>query len=324
MPRTRQSKLDLGPGVQLDATTNLPFFVCVGPARYNQFATKFHAMWCLVWSNAPQGSYVVTAVARAPEPLRPLGTNVVSAPVNVTIQASTNGVNATNIVSIVAINPIAVAGTNISWVWPGMTNPVPVWTNWPPMHWGYFTNWGPKPALFTVRRFGNAFSNLTVNYQVSGTASNGVDYITLPGYVNIPAGAGYGLIPIVPVDNASNNLIKTVALTLTPATNTPAYTIGFPPAAEALIYYYWPRPLPLPLATVPPAGAFLADGAFHVNAAGPDGAWFAMQNSADLVNWTSLATNQVVQGAIDFADPGAPNNSSGFYRVLPLNTPPAP
>ena len=94
-----------------------------------------------------------------------------------------------------ATDPIAIAGTNAYWTWPGMTNPIPTWTNWPPPHFQAFTNWGPKNALFTVRRFGDVSSNLTVNYNISGSASNGVDYATLTNFVTVPAGEAYALIP---------------------------------------------------------------------------------------------------------------------------------
>ena len=223
----------------------------------------------------------------------------------------------TNVVSIVATDPIAIAATNAYWFWPGITNAVPAWTNWPPPHWGYTTNWGPKNALFTVRRFGDASAALTVNYNIGGTASNGVDYATLTNFVTIPAGEAYGLIPVVPIDNGSTNFSKTVVLTLAPDTNTPPdYIVGIPSHAAALILDYWPRPLPF----------LLSDGSFHVNLSGttggPDGAWFAAQISSDLQNWTSVSTNQVFQGSIDFMDPDAPNNSVRFYEAVPVtNTP---
>jgi hypothetical protein len=139
----------------------------------------------------------------------------------------------------------------------------------------------------------------------------------LPGFIKIPAGAGYGLIPVMPVDNGSNNLVKTVILTLTAATNTPTYTIGFPKQAGALIYYRWPRPTPFPLPFLPVASS-LADGSIHLTGTGPDGTWFALQSSPDLVNWSTIGTNQVVQGSVDFIDPGAAGSSAGFYLVTPL------
>ena len=289
------------------------------------FVARFRSLWCLVWSNAPAGSYALTAVASGL--VNPAvtfeGLNRTSAPVNITILSSTNGTNPTDFVNIIATDPIAIAGTNMSWVWAGLTNKVPAWTNWPPPRWGYFTNWGPKPALFTVRRFGDASDALTVNYSIGGTASNGVDYAALPGSLNIPAGSGYGLIPIVPIDNSSNNVVKTVVLKLSASTNVPPdYDVGVPKQAEALIVYRWPRAIPILLGGVlPPGGGSLPDGAFHFSATGPDGAWFTLQNSTDLLNWTSVCTNQVVNGAVDFIDPNASGTSSGFYQIV-TNAPP--
>ena len=73
-----------------------------------------------------------------------------------------------------------------------------------------FTNWGPKNGLFTVRRCGGESNSITVNYSVCGTASNGVDYVKLPGHVIIGAGSDDSLIPIVPIDHGPPYLPKTV------------------------------------------------------------------------------------------------------------------
>ena len=59
----------------------------------------------------------------------------------------------------------------------------------------------------------------------------------------------------------------------------------------------------------------LSDGSFHLNAAGPDGAWFTVERSPDLVNWTPVCTNQVVDGSIDFVEP--PGNPQQFYQAVP-------
>jgi hypothetical protein len=113
----------------------------------------------------------------------------------------------------------------------------------------------------------------------------------------------------VPIDTGTSNVSKTVVLTLTPSTNTPPdYIVGFPPRAAALIWENWLRP----------PSAVLPDGSFHVTATGPDGAWFYVQYSSDLVNWSSVSTNQVFQGSIDFIDPAAENNVSRFYRAVPI------
>ena len=302
---------DLGPAQPLYESPVLPSPI-FDYTRILPVVDRLHAIWCRIWTNAPAGSYALTAVATGRYVLGALTTNVTSAPVDISVLPYGIGASATDVVSIGASDPIAVAGTNMSWPWPVLTN---WWTNVPAT---FVTNWGPKPALFTVRRFGDVSSALTVNYTTSGTASNGMDYVALPGFVNIPAGAGYGLIPVVPVDNGSNKLVKTVILTLAPATNAPAYQIGLPSRAEALIVYVWPRPLPLPLVPVLSAGSLLPDGSFHASFPGPDGAWFAIQSSADLQNWSALATNQVVQGSADFVDPTPAGGAAGFYRVAPL------
>ena len=234
-----------------------------------------------------------------------------SAPVNITILASTTNPNPTDAVNIVATDPIAIAGTNAC-VWFGMTNATPAWTNWPPANWQSFTNWGPKNALFTVCRFGDASRAMTVNYHIGGTASNGVDYATLPGSVTLPAGGVYALIPIVPIDTSS--FPKTVVLTLTPSTNAPPdYGVSVPPRAAALILHAWPRPLPF----------LLPDGRFHFYYPGPDGAWFGIQTLTDMTNWSCVSTNQVFQGSIDFVDPDSATNSVRLYRVAPQAGPPS-
>jgi hypothetical protein len=97
-------------------------------------------------------------------------------------------------------------------------------------------------------------------------------------------------------------------------TNTPPdYVVGCPSCAAALIIHEWLRPLPF----------LLSDGSFHFNTGGPDGAWFRVESSPDLSNWTSLCTNQVVQGSIDFVDMNAPNNPQQFYQAVQQDNPPS-
>ena len=292
--------VDLGSGVNLSVTNR--------PILLYKATPLLSSLYCVVWTNAPVGSYVLTAVATASS-----GLSRTSAPVNITILSAATNTNPTDIVSIDAIDPIAIAGTN-AYVWRGVTNAIPAWTNWSGAAFQWFTNWGPKNALFAVKRLGDASSDLTVNYRISGTASNGGDYAALPGFVTIPAGSAYALIPIVPIDTGISNVSKTVVLTLTPSTNTPPdYIVGFPARAAALIWENWLRP----------PSAVLPDGSFHVTATGPDGAWFYVQYSSDLVNWSSVSTNQVFQGSIEFIDPDAPSSASRFYRAVPVANAPS-
>jgi hypothetical protein len=307
---------DLGAGVKLSATTGptpLPFVSPTGMPP--DVLLRLGQYWGYVWSNAPAGQFALTAVAKGPSILLPPGPpvtpgyNYTSAPVSITILPTTNSTNPKDIVSIVATDPIAVAGTNCSWLWPCSTN-------WTAASAVTLTNWGPKGALFTVYRYGDASRPLTVNYTIGGTASNGVDYVAIPTNITISADSCRGLIPIVPIDNGSTHVVKTVILALAPPTTSSAtgetYEIGAPSEAEAVIVYGWPRPLPFAL----------PDGTFHVGASGPDGEWSVIEASADLVNWTCVATNQVFQGSVDFVDPNSTGRPSLFYRVVPLASSP--
>jgi hypothetical protein len=270
-------------------------------------------LYSFVWSNASAGNYELTAVATGDN-----GISSTSAPVKIAVlPLLPPPTHRPTVVSIVATDPVAVAGTN-SWTWPGETNSPPNWNAWPSAVSRFFTNAGPKTATFTVRRAGGTNDDLTVLYAIGGTASNGVDYVALPGFVTVPAGERAALITIVPIDNVSNRVssaIKTVVLTLTPSTNTPPdYQIGFPRLAAAVIVdSRHPRP----------GSGQLPGGSFHLNASGPDAAWFRIEYSTNLLDWTPVCTNQVINGSIDFIDPAAPNHPSRFYRAVPLANAPA-
>ena len=87
-------------------------------------------------------------------------------------------------------------------------------------------NGANNTGVFTVSR-PLTVTNLpvTVNYAISGTASNGSDYAFLPGSVAIPAGATSNTFTIAPImDAVFDSPDKRVTLTLTPG----AYAIGWP------------------------------------------------------------------------------------------------
>ena len=263
-------------------------------------------IYFLVWSNAPVGTFALTSRATDTR-----GASGVSEPVKIAIlPPRPPPTNRPPIVNIVATDPIAVEGTNC-WIWPGITNPVPTWVNWPGAISArrMVTNCGPKDANFTVHRFGATNDDVVVHYAIGGTASNGVDYVTLPGSVTISAGQREAFIPVVPIDDGPPDITSTVILKLLPDTN---YVIGFPPKAAAIILDgIWPR-----------ATVALPGGCFRMNATGPDGAWFHIEYSTDLAHWIPVCTNQVVQGGIDFVDPDASADQSRFYRAVPESGPP--
>jgi hypothetical protein len=118
----------------------------------------------------------------------------------------------------------------------------------------------------------------------------------------------------VPLDDGPPDITSTVILTLEPSTNTPPdFVLGYPPKAAALILDFGPRP---PTAVLP-------DKCFHLNATGPNGAWFHIEGATDLLSWTPICTNQVINGSIDFVDPEAQSNQARFYRAVPEAGPPA-
>src|SRR5439155_22561487 len=76
---------------------------------------------------------------------------------------------------------------------------------------------GPDPGLFEIRRSGPTNYALSVFYQVSGTASNGIDYQSLSGPVVIPQGSLTAWIVVAPIDDAVVEGPETVVLEIAPS-----------------------------------------------------------------------------------------------------------
>jgi len=70
------------------------------------------------------------------------------------------------------------------------------------------------PGVFTITRTGATTAALTVQYALSGTATNSVAYNTLPGSVVIPAGTNSARVLVTPIDFSFQGLQQTVILTV--------------------------------------------------------------------------------------------------------------
>lgn len=258
------------------------------------------ATFGMVWTNPPPGRHSLTVRARDDQ-----GAFGVSLPVVIWV-VETNRPPVTNpppLVTISAPDPIAAEGTN-SCRWIG-------WSNSLPVAFG-----GTNTATFVIRRTGPTNESLTVHYRVGGTASNGVDYVPLPGLATIPAGQRAVEFKLVPLDDRMPERLETVVLGLRAppllAGNVPPYLIGVPGRAAAVIV---DNDAPRPPTCV------LADRCFHFMQPGANGSWWRLEASTDLRQWTTLGIQAVTDGALHFVDPDAEERPSGFYRAVPCEPP---
>jgi len=88
-------------------------------------------------------------------------------------------------------------------------------------------------GTFTVTRTGDTSQPLTVGYTVSGTATPGADYTTLPGAVTIAAGDTSATVTVTPIADTVPEPTETVILTLAPSN---LYTLGSPATASVDLF----------------------------------------------------------------------------------------
>jgi len=262
------------------------------------------------WTNAPAGHHKLTALAADN-----LGACSTSAPVCILVYPPDQlPTNLPPIVSIVAIDPVAAEGTNC-FAWPRFMPCLSL--DRCGLRW-VTNSVRPNTATFIVRRTGPTNDALTVFYRVGGTASNGVDYIALPGSVTIQPGRRCAQVEIVPIDDALAEPIETVIVQLIPSlldVYPPPYYTGRRNQAAAIIADN-DRPRP--------TTCTLPDRCFHVCWPATNGQWFRIECSSDLVNWAPVATNIVTEGAVHFVDPDSDAGTAKFYRAIPETNPPEP
>ena len=111
------------------------------------------------------------------------------------------------------------------------------------------------PGTFVVTRNGSSLAApLTVNYSVSGSATNGTDYDDLTGSVTIAAGQTSATITLRPVDDSSVETTESATVTLAAS---PSYVLGATTAATvSIIDNDVPTQAPLPVLIVISNGDF--------------------------------------------------------------------
>ncbi|MBE9217568.1 beta strand repeat-containing protein [Dolichospermum flos-aquae] len=90
----------------------------------------------------------------------------------------------------------------------------------------------PNPGVFTLTRSESNVNSLTVNYTITGTATNGTDYSQLTGTATFAAGSTTTTITVTPTDDLIFEGNETVTLTLATGTG---YTLGTAQTATVTI-----------------------------------------------------------------------------------------
>ncbi|WP_301951358.1 Calx-beta domain-containing protein, partial [Microcystis aeruginosa] len=97
---------------------------------------------------------------------------------------------------------------------------------------GSVTEDGTTNLVYTFTRTGLTTNPLTVNYTVSGTATNGTDYASIPTSVNFLAGSVTATVTVDPTTDTTMEPDETVIFTLTEGTG---YTLGTASTATGTI-----------------------------------------------------------------------------------------
>ncbi len=92
---------------------------------------------------------------------------------------------------------------------------------------------GPDAGVFTLTRVGGNMANaVTVNYTMSGTATNGTDYSSLGGSVTFAAGITTATVTVAPVNDTECEGPETAVLTIAAGST---YIVGSPDSASITI-----------------------------------------------------------------------------------------
>jgi len=168
---------------------------------------------------------------------------------------------------------------------------------------------GPASGQFTLMRAGDTSGALIVNYTMSGTASNSVDYVLLPGTVTFAAGASTTNIALTPIDDNVPERIETATLTVVGGTD---YVPGSQPSATVAILDNEP-----PTITMTPVQPILLEG-YGGSKATDTLTRLGLTNAALTINigYSGSATL-----GVDFTGPASVNLAAGAITATVTITP---
>ena len=147
-------------------------------------------------------------------PLQPLDAHTIAPNATVTVTLNANGtysVGSSSSVTITIINDAITVVTVFPTAEPASTS---------------------SPGVFTIKRDGDLTEALVVNYNVSGTAVAGKEYVALSGSVTIPANATTADVSLTAIDTGVLEPDESITLTLTNDYN---YDIDTPASATIAI-----------------------------------------------------------------------------------------
>jgi hypothetical protein len=164
---------------------------------------------------------------------------------------------------------------------------------------------GLSSGVFTILRTGNTASALTANYSLGGTASNGVDCISLGASLTIPVGASSSEINVIPLPSATCVGPRKLTLALSPSSG---YLVGSSAAATITIAGN----------TIPSTLAKTSGNGFKITWSSTLGKIYrvAYKNNLKDPTWTNLSGLITALGATtSYTDATASGKTHRFYVV---------
>jgi len=186
----------------------------------------------------------------------------------------------------------------------------------------------PDTGTFILKRRGDLSGSVTVMLNVSGSATPGADYQTLPSEVVFQPNQDSVELEVVPVDDNLPESTETVFVRLRyPGELDPSdvpdsdeirglpYEIAHSRKAVVVI-----QDNDRPSDELPPipgegaVGRLVGEGFMRLLIAGKDGDVVIVEISDDLTDWLPIGEAIVTNGVIDFIDPESAGRLKGFYR----------